>query len=449
MIFLNNNVRWSWGIFPLAAALLVACGGGGSGTPAQTAQTITFGAAPSLIAGGSGTVSATGGASGNAVTFSSSTTSVCTVTGSSVTALTAGTCSITANQLGNTSYLAATAATQNITVRPSALGKAVDGYIQYAKAILDENDDGVCGTTEATVLTGATGSYSFPGKGEHLVCIVATADSVDVGTGKAFTGQLLTAPGATVATPLTTLVMNRAITAGWPTASFDISAASTTLMSQLGLSGVSLMATDPVTASSDTLLKKGMAVQSLVDGIAGASTLTSAQASQKLSSYLATLSAQSTVVMNSTFVSNYVSAVNQTTTYVSTDDVAALSAAVTGSLSGKTNIYLTTGTQDAPTALDGSVNSGKNNYIAAVATDSTFITISNCSANDTITLAGTSFPDAAVTIASTSADVRIIRNSTKVVSILLKNIIPSGNSTLIEDIATFNALGKCQISASN
>ena len=329
----------------------------------------------------------------------------------------------------------------------STSGKALDGYIQNAKAILDENDNGVCETTEATVLTSATGSYSFPGKGEHLVCIVATADSVDVGTGKAFTGQLLTAPGATVATPLTTLVMNRAITAGWPAASFDISAASTTLMTQLGLSGVSLMTTDPVTASSDTLLKLGMAVQSLVDGIDAASTLTSAQASQKLSAYLATLSAQSTVVMNSTFVGNYVSSVNQGATYVSTEDVAALAAAVSGSLSGQTNVYLTTGTQNAPTALDGSDNSGKNNYIAAVATDSTFVTISNCSANDTITLAGTTFPDSSVTVGSYETDVWIIRNGTKVVSINLKNIIPSGDS--IGDIATFNALGKCQISASN
>ena len=63
-------------------ALLAACGGGGGGTTAAADQTITFGAAPTLTTGGTGTVSATGGASGNAVTFSSSTAAVCTVSGS-------------------------------------------------------------------------------------------------------------------------------------------------------------------------------------------------------------------------------------------------------------------------------------------------------------------------------------------------------------------------------
>ena len=82
-------------------------------------QTITFGAAPTVNVGTTGTVSATGGASGNAVTFTSSTTSVCTVSGtngSTVTGVTPGTCTIAANQAGNTNYNAATQVTQNITV---------------------------------------------------------------------------------------------------------------------------------------------------------------------------------------------------------------------------------------------------------------------------------------------------------------------------------------------
>jgi hypothetical protein len=63
-------------------------------------------------------VSATGGASGNAVTFSSLTTGVCTISGGTVTGVTAGTCTIAANQSGNANYNAAPEVTQNITVGP-------------------------------------------------------------------------------------------------------------------------------------------------------------------------------------------------------------------------------------------------------------------------------------------------------------------------------------------
>jgi hypothetical protein len=84
--------------------------------PPLKTQTINFGAAPTLVVGGSGTVSATGGASGNPVTFSSTTLGVCTVSGSSVNAVTAGTCIIAANQAGNASYNPATQVTQTLTV---------------------------------------------------------------------------------------------------------------------------------------------------------------------------------------------------------------------------------------------------------------------------------------------------------------------------------------------
>ncbi len=328
-------------------------------------------------------------------------------------------------------------------------GQAVDGYIQYAKAILDENDNGVCSDTEASTVTSVTGAYSFPNKGEHMVCIVATADSVDISTGKPFVGTLLTAPGATVATPLTTLVMNNAKAAGWPATSYDISGAAAALMSKLGHSGVSLMSTNPVTASSDALLKKGMAVQALVDGIAGASTLTSAQASQKLAAYIAT---QSSVAINSgTFVAQFVSSVNNATPgLVDTDKTAAIAAAVSGSLDGEVITYLASGTQNSPTSINGSDNGGKNKYIASVSSDSAFVTISNCSANDKIALAGTTLADTNLLVGSTSTDVTIIRNGTNVVSIVLTNVIPSGvDASTINSIATFNALGKCVVSASN
>ncbi len=102
---------------------------------APIAQTITFGAAPSVVVGGTGTVSATGGGSGLPVTFSSLTTSICTVSGSNgstVLGVAAGTCNIAANQAGNSSYSAAVQVTQSFaitapTIAPPTLISIVAG----------------------------------------------------------------------------------------------------------------------------------------------------------------------------------------------------------------------------------------------------------------------------------------------------------------------------------
>ncbi len=51
-----------------------------------------------------------------AVTFSSSTPTVCTVSGSTVTLVAAGTCTIAANQAGNNDYQAAPPVTRSFTV---------------------------------------------------------------------------------------------------------------------------------------------------------------------------------------------------------------------------------------------------------------------------------------------------------------------------------------------
>ena len=105
--------------------MLVSCGGEGSTSSVLAAQNISFAAAPSVIVGGTGTVSATGGASGNAVTFSSTTPDICTITGGIVRGVTLGTCVIAADQAGTASYLPATQATQNVTVTaaiPAAFG---------------------------------------------------------------------------------------------------------------------------------------------------------------------------------------------------------------------------------------------------------------------------------------------------------------------------------------
>ena len=83
---------------------------------AKATQTITFAALAGKTYGNPPfTVSATA-SSGLAVTFSSSTTTLCTVSGNSVTIVTGGTCTIKASQAGNANYLAAIAVTQSFTI---------------------------------------------------------------------------------------------------------------------------------------------------------------------------------------------------------------------------------------------------------------------------------------------------------------------------------------------
>jgi hypothetical protein len=102
-------------------------------TIGQAAQTITFGALSGKTYGDAPfTVSATGGASGNAVTFAATgSASVCTVSGTTVTVIGAGTCTVTASQAGNANYAAATdvaqaftVATRAASVTPNAASKA-------------------------------------------------------------------------------------------------------------------------------------------------------------------------------------------------------------------------------------------------------------------------------------------------------------------------------------
>lgn len=82
-------------------------------------QTIVFGTAPTVLYGGTGTVTATGGGSGNAIVYSTASPG-CSVNSSSgvVSGLAAGTsnCVITANQASSATYDAAAPVTQTISI---------------------------------------------------------------------------------------------------------------------------------------------------------------------------------------------------------------------------------------------------------------------------------------------------------------------------------------------
>ncbi|MGD0902043.1 MAG: hypothetical protein ABR924_03785 [Terracidiphilus sp.] len=90
------------------------------GTPALTAQTITFNNPGAQTVGTPLALTATA-TSGLTVSFASTTASVCTVNGTTATFIAAGTCSITASQAGNSTYAAATPVSQSFTVNAASL----------------------------------------------------------------------------------------------------------------------------------------------------------------------------------------------------------------------------------------------------------------------------------------------------------------------------------------
>jgi hypothetical protein len=92
----------------------------------QQPQSITFTSSPPTgsVVGGTYTVSATGGGSGNAVTFRSLTPTVCPVAGNSVSLDAGGTCAIAADQAASAGYLAAPQVTQSFDVNTRPVANA-------------------------------------------------------------------------------------------------------------------------------------------------------------------------------------------------------------------------------------------------------------------------------------------------------------------------------------
>lgn len=145
-------------------------------------------------------------------------------------------------------------------------GRVVDGYLNGATVLCDTNGNGVADTGEVTVTTNAVGSFNFPnGCGAPLMAYGGT----DIDTNLPFKGLLRAPAGATVISPLTTLIV-----AGMT---------QDQVRTVLGLSaGTDLLTTDPAartngSLSNPDLLRKSVALQLLVQkvtemfaGLAGA-----------------------------------------------------------------------------------------------------------------------------------------------------------------------------------
>jgi probable HAF family extracellular repeat protein len=92
----------------------------------QQPQSITFTSSPpnSALVDGKYAVSATGGGSGNAVTFTSLTATVCSVAGNAVSLNAGGTCTVAADQAASAGYLAAPEVTQSFVVNTRPVANA-------------------------------------------------------------------------------------------------------------------------------------------------------------------------------------------------------------------------------------------------------------------------------------------------------------------------------------
>ena len=120
-------------------------------------QVILFTALPNKTYGDTDFIlTATGGASENPVTFTSSDTTVATISGATVHIKRAGTTAITASQAGNTSYSAAASVTQNLTVNKATATIIISNLSQA----YDGTPKCVTTSTSPSGLSGVTVTYN-------------------------------------------------------------------------------------------------------------------------------------------------------------------------------------------------------------------------------------------------------------------------------------------------
>jgi hypothetical protein len=220
-------------------------------------QSITFNqsAPPTAVYNSNFTVRATGGASGNPVTFTSS--GACSNVGATYTMISGtGTCSVIANQAGNNNYSAAPTVTQTVT---ASLASQTITFTQIAPAQAPYNgsftvvatassglpvsfgSSGVCTSVGATfTMTNSTGTCTVTanqsGNANYLAAPAVTESSTAVKAAQTvtFTGATATAPYQSTFTvaATTNTGITPAITA---TGSCSISGATVSMTSGTGL----------------------------------------------------------------------------------------------------------------------------------------------------------------------------------------------------------------------
>ncbi|MDR7089977.1 fibronectin type III domain-containing protein [Cellvibrio fibrivorans] len=160
---LSNGVAYTFTVTATNSAGTGAASAASNSIIPASPQTITFANPGTRSFGTSPTLTASSSAGGGyVVTFTSSTTSVCTITsGGVLTFITAGTCTINANQAGDSSFLAAPQVSQSFTVSPvvpdaPTIGTAIAGDTQASVAFTAPVNTG------GTSITGYTVTVSPP-----------------------------------------------------------------------------------------------------------------------------------------------------------------------------------------------------------------------------------------------------------------------------------------------
>jgi len=166
-------------------------------TPVLLAQSITFETIPNTQVQSSISLSASA-SSGQAVTFSSLTPSVCTVTSGVVTLVAKGTCKVSADQAGNATYATAAQVTQTFTVTavsqtitfPSITNKTL-GASPFSPTVtsssglmvnLTSNTTGVCSVSglNVTLLTLGTCTLQASQSGDAIFGAASSSQSFSV-----------------------------------------------------------------------------------------------------------------------------------------------------------------------------------------------------------------------------------------------------------------------------
>ncbi|WP_444999345.1 Ig-like domain-containing protein [Halomonas mongoliensis] len=146
-------------------------------------------------------------------------------------------------------------------------GFVIDGYIADARVFRDEDGDGAWSPGEAYVFTDKHGFFTGLG-GDPSAPIVAIG-GIDISTGQQFTGVLKAPAGATVVTPLTTLVQAQLDA----NPELTVEQAWQSVATGLGLSDVqanSLLTEDPLAAAANgdahalAIVKAGIQVATLL-----------------------------------------------------------------------------------------------------------------------------------------------------------------------------------------
>jgi Ca2+-binding RTX toxin-like protein len=199
---------------------------------------------------GTGTGSGAGTNGSTAINGTGSTThgantNTNTHTGTTTTGTSANTTSNTNTDTDNSHTGSTNTGTTTPTTTVSSSGTVVDPYVSGATVFRDTNNNRILDAGEQSTTTDANGKYTFTGSSTATVVSIG---GVDTTTGVA-QGMLVAPEGATVVSPLTTL-LSAMVASG---AAASIAEAATSLKTSLGLnSALDLTTYDPVAGLEGT-----------------------------------------------------------------------------------------------------------------------------------------------------------------------------------------------------